>query len=160
MADDRSLQGEIDRYLAAHAKDPQGRSFAPLAEAYRKAGKIEEALRVVTEGLKIHPTLPGALATYGRCLLAKGDIAGAKVQLEKAVKLSPENLSALGALADVHEKAGDRDGAVKTLRTIILLNPNDPSAQTRLTALTAGGASSPAASEKGRAEGFQVKPAG
>src|SRR5438067_867044 len=107
VADEKSLQAEIEKYRAAMGADPKSRAFAPLAEALRKAGKTDEALKTVIEGLKAYPNLPGALVTHGRCLLALGKFAEAKVPLEKAVKLAPENISGWSALGDVHEKLND-----------------------------------------------------
>src|SRR3954466_2793615 len=151
--DERALQVEIDKYTAALAADPKSRAFAPLAEAYRKLGKLDEALKILGDGLKIHPNIPGALVTHARVLIAQGKHADAKPQLEKAVKMAPENLVALSALGDVQEKLGDPASAGKTFRTVPLLSPADAHAKDRLAALPAGGAT-PAAAEKGRAEAF------
>lgn len=158
MANAPDLQAEIEKHLRAYSADPTSRAFAPLAEAYRKAGKIEEALKVVQDGLARHPGMPPGLVTLGRIFIAQGRFADAKGPLEKAVKLSPENLAALTALGSVQEKLDDPAGAVKTYRTVLLLNPADADARARLAALQDAVVNS-SASEKGRAEGFEVKSA-
>ena len=46
----------------------RARIFAPLAEAYRKAGLVDEAIEVAREGLRIHPNFVGGRVALGRAL--------------------------------------------------------------------------------------------
>ena len=41
---------QIYEYLKKYQEDPTSRVFAPLAEAYRKAGLIDEAIEIAREG--------------------------------------------------------------------------------------------------------------
>ena len=52
-----ALQLEIRtlRALLDSERDPGGRVFAPLADAYRRAGQIPEALRLLRDGIAKHP---------------------------------------------------------------------------------------------------------
>ena len=49
----------IERYQKLYEEDPKSRIFAPLAEAYRKMGLINEALELAQNGVKIHPQFSG-----------------------------------------------------------------------------------------------------
>jgi hypothetical protein len=45
----------VYRYLRQFQEDPTSKVFAPLAEAYRKSGLLQEALKIAREGLLVHP---------------------------------------------------------------------------------------------------------
>ena len=49
-----ALEQEIRtlRALQSSERDPEGRVFAPLADAYRRAGRIPEAVQLLNEGRK------------------------------------------------------------------------------------------------------------
>ncbi len=159
MTFDRSQRAEIERAQAAFEADPSSKAFAPLAEAYRVAGRIDEALDVLQKGIPLHPGIPAALTTLGRCFLARGRAADAKGPLERAVSLSPGSLAALSALAEAYERSGEADAAAKTYRTLLLLDPGDAHSQGRLAALQALGLA-PQQVERGRADSFEVRTAG
>ncbi|MEM7828751.1 MAG: tetratricopeptide repeat protein [Candidatus Aenigmatarchaeota archaeon] len=88
------LPPEIIKYEAILAKDPKSVVFAPLADAYRKAGMLDDAIRVCTEGLKYHPDHTGGRVVLGRVYFEKGLFDEAQRELERAVKISPENIVA------------------------------------------------------------------
>lgn len=46
-------------YIRRYQEDPTSRVFAPLAEAYRRLGRVDEAIDICLEGLKHHPEFPG-----------------------------------------------------------------------------------------------------
>ncbi len=57
-----ALQQEIRtlRSLFNSDRDPDGRVFAPLADAYRRSGQLQEAVRLLNEGLTRLPDfVPG-----------------------------------------------------------------------------------------------------
>ena len=43
----------IQRYEQMLLEDPHSRAFAPLAEAHRKAGRLDDAINVAKVGLEI-----------------------------------------------------------------------------------------------------------
>ena len=45
----------IERYQLTLERDPKSQVFAPLSEAYRKMGLLEEAFRISTRGVQFHP---------------------------------------------------------------------------------------------------------
>jgi tetratricopeptide (TPR) repeat protein len=60
---------ELEKRLAA---DPNSRMFVQLAEEYRKAGMLEQAIDCCEKGLKKHPQYPSARVLLGRALLESG----------------------------------------------------------------------------------------
>ena len=85
-------------------KDPASIAFAQLAEEYRRAGEHEEAIRVCRGGLAQHPGYLSARVTLGRALLEIGEFDEAQSELEQVVRSAPDNLAAIRALADIHQR--------------------------------------------------------
>ena len=50
-AEDAAHAAVIRRYEERLFKDPSSLAFAPLADAYRKGGRIQDAIRLCEEGL-------------------------------------------------------------------------------------------------------------
>jgi predicted Zn-dependent protease len=94
----------IDALKRRVANDPASVSFAALAEEYRRAGQCDAAIATCQAGLKHRPDYVSARVTLGRALLESGRSAEARVQLEMVVKVAPDNLAAIRALALMHER--------------------------------------------------------
>jgi len=45
----------IEKYQIQLEKDPKSQVFAPLSEAYRKMGLLEEAFRIAVRGVQFNP---------------------------------------------------------------------------------------------------------
>ncbi len=94
-------------HLAAdHGERGHGRSFGPLAEALRKRGALEEALRVVEEGLAREPDhLPGYLV-LSRIRMDQQDWPGVEVALRAALAIDPSHPGVLEGMADLADATG------------------------------------------------------
>jgi tetratricopeptide (TPR) repeat protein len=97
----------IDELKRRVQLDPASIAFAALAEEYRRRGEYEEAITVCEAGLQRHPAYLSARVTLGRALLELGRLDEAREQLEQVLKAAPENLAAIRALADIHERGGE-----------------------------------------------------
>jgi tetratricopeptide (TPR) repeat protein len=85
-------------------RDPTSIAFAQLAEEYRRLGDYNEAVKTCRDGLARHPGYLSAQVTLGRALLELGEYAVARKQLEAVLKVAPDNLAAIRALADIHQR--------------------------------------------------------
>ncbi|HXH07532.1 MAG TPA: tetratricopeptide repeat protein [Vicinamibacterales bacterium] len=85
--------------------DPNSIAFAALAEEYRRAGRLREAVELCRKGLERHPAYASARVTLGRALLELGQLEEAKAELERVLRITPENLAAIRALADIHARS-------------------------------------------------------
>jgi hypothetical protein len=115
----------IDELRRRLERDPGSRLFAQLAEEHRKAGNHSDAIRVAREGLAKHPAYPSARLTLGRALLDSGDAAGARVELETALKDAPDNILASRFLGQALEKLGELRPAVEQLEKTLKMAPGD-----------------------------------
>ena len=100
---DQSLEREIRRlYSCFHSPaDRRGRSFVPLADAYRRAGDLLRARLLLEEGLRRHPGFASAHVVAMRIALDVSDHAGALAATRRVLELDPDNAEARRALADV-----------------------------------------------------------
>jgi tetratricopeptide (TPR) repeat protein len=114
---------EIEKLEQRFAENRRGRTFAPLADAYRKAGLIDNAIELCQEGLKVHPDYVSAWIVYGRCLLDKKDDPAAHEVYEKVLGLDPENVLALKTLAEIAERSNRPDEAAGWLNRLLSADP-------------------------------------
>ena len=104
------LEGRVER-------DPASPAFAALAEEYRKAGRLEEAVTTCRRGLEHLPGYITARVTLARTLSSLGEFAEALQHLQDVLEDSPDNLAARQTLYEVRrrmsgleEDASDPDG--------------------------------------------------
>ena len=127
--DPGSSSAEIGKYLDILAKDPNSRVFAPLAEAYRKAGFLEDAVETALEGLKVHPNYLGGRVALGRAYFEKKQYAEAAAEMQKVAKAAPDNIIAHKVLGQIADCQGDLPAAQKAFKMVLLLDPRDHEAQ-------------------------------
>jgi tetratricopeptide (TPR) repeat protein len=106
-------------------EDPQSRAFAPLAEAHRKAGRLDEAIKVAKAGLEVHPGYSGGLVVLGRAFYEKGELDNAADILKKAVSDTPESYLGQKFLGKVFLDKGEIPGALRAFEAANLLSPED-----------------------------------
>jgi tetratricopeptide (TPR) repeat protein len=144
VADSRidDLRRRLDR-------DPGSRLFAQLAEEHRKAGEHAEAIRVARAGLAQHSAYASARLTLGRALLDSGDAAGARVELETALREAPDNILASRFLGQALEALGELGPALLQLQKTLKMAPGDRQLESQIvslqTRLGAGPGASPVA---------------
>lgn len=114
---------EIDKLEARFRDNPKGRNFAPLADAYRKAGLIDNAIDLCQNGLKLHPDYVSAYIVYARCLVDKKDDPAALGVFRKVLELDGENIIALRGLAELAERNGKYEEEVEWLSRLLNADP-------------------------------------
>ena len=119
----------VERYQLEYEKNPKSRVFAPLAEAYRQMGFIEEAKRICEKGIEYHRDFASGYLTYARVLLELKATEEALTQLEKTVELSPDNLLAQSVLGETLLKLRRPKEALKAFKMVLFLNPDDDRAE-------------------------------
>ena len=123
---------EIEKLERRYAENPQGLTFAPLAEVHRKNGDVARALELLRPGLTIHPDYIPASIVLGRCHLDLGDLPAAEAAFTHVLGLDGENVIALKALADVSERLFRFDEAERLLRTLLELDRSNDEARDQL----------------------------
>jgi len=137
---------EIEKLERRWLENPKGRNFAPLADAYRKAGELDRAIDLCKSGLERHPDYVSAHIVYGRCLIDMKNDAGAQEAFQKVLALDPENIIALKILGEIAERNNRFDEAVDWLARLLNADPmNGEAAEHLARAKTKASAAKPTA---------------
>ncbi|MBC7387463.1 MAG: tetratricopeptide repeat protein [Cryobacterium sp.] len=113
-------------YLKKFQEDPTSRVFAPLAEAYRKAGLVDEAIEIAREGLRVHPNFVGGRVALARALFEKHQYDAVVDELSIVVREVPDNLVAQRLLAESCLMLGRVTEALSAYKMLLYFNPTDP----------------------------------
>ena len=126
-----AISSEIEK-LEKRWQATSGLVFAPLAEAYRKAGLQARALEILEQGLALHTEYGPALIVRARCHLDTGDYPAAEEAFNQALGRDPTDPIALRGLADVFERTGRLGEAIAHLRTLVDVDPRNSEARVML----------------------------
>jgi tetratricopeptide (TPR) repeat protein len=99
--------------------------FAPLAEAYRKLGMLEEALKILKEGIKRHPTYVLGYLVLAQCYFDQKKIELAYQVLHPLVKANRDNLSLQKLFAQICYDLGNHEEALDTYKYLLFMSPRD-----------------------------------
>jgi len=112
-------------YLKRYQEDPTSRVFAPLAEAYRKAGLLDEAVEISREGLKHHPHFVGGRVALARALFDQKAYEGVIEELAPVIQDAPDNLAAQRLLAESFLIQGRIAEALGCYKMVLYFSPQD-----------------------------------
>jgi tetratricopeptide (TPR) repeat protein len=128
---------EIEKLERRYAENPQGLTFAPLAEVHRKNGDVARALELLRPGLTVHPDYVPASIVLGRCHLDLGELPAAEVAFNHVLSLDGENVIALKALADIAERMFRFDDAERALNALLAVDRSNDEARDQLSRVDA-----------------------
>src|SRR2546421_10492024 len=135
-----ALAAAIRRYEERLAKDPASLGFALLADLYRKAGRVADAVAACRDGLIRHPHYATARLILAKALLSRQDFAGALAEIDTILRSSPKDVQCHRLAAEVHRRLGRVDDAVQHLERAASLDPGDRESRALLGLLRAGAA--------------------
>ena len=124
----------IDELRKKFEENPR-RYFAPLANEYRKAGDIEQAISICREYLPQQPGHMSGHIVYGQALYEARQYEEARSVFETALALDPENLIALRHLGDIALIVGDIGGARTWYGRVLEADPRNEEIQAQLKSL-------------------------
>ena len=109
------MADEIRRLSDDLARDPSSLVFMPLADALRRAGQLDLALRVALRGLDRHPYVADAHDVLARIHADRGDLERASDEWAMALRLDPAHEQARLGLGFVDFRRGDLESAERRL---------------------------------------------
>lgn len=115
----------IYTYLKKFQDDPKSRVFAPLAEAYRKAGLPDEAISIAQEGLIHHPNFVGGKVALARAFFDKKRYEEVISILSQVTIEVPDNIVAQRLFAESCLILGHLTRALDAYKMLLYLNPKD-----------------------------------
>ncbi len=122
---------ELEKRLDA---DPNSRMFVQLAEEYRKAGLLDNAVEICEEGLKKHPQYPSARVALGRALLESESLSRAAEEFETVLAQVPDNILANKFLGETYHRMGSLDEALQKYQIAQTLAPDDAELEEKIQA--------------------------
>src|SRR6267142_360633 len=120
--DDPATLSAIRRYEERLARDPTSLAFAPLADAYRKTGRVRDAIRLCREGLERFPHYVTARLILSKALLDDGDPDGALSEVRAILEVSPHEAQAHRLAGDLYRRSGALADAVSHLEHAVRLD--------------------------------------
>lgn len=122
-ADLPGLVQQIAHYEARLQADPGSRAFLPLADLYRRAGRLEQARQILSRGLAGDPDCLSARVLFGEVLAGLGEEDAARRELTAVLDRDRDNLVALRLLAEDAAARGDWQRARECQERLLRLLP-------------------------------------
>jgi len=119
------MSDEIRRLSDVLASDPASLVFMSLADALRRSGQPDVALRVVLRGLERHPYNADAHDAAARVYADLGDIEHAEDEWVMALQLAAGHVGSLRGLGFLAHQRGDTIAAQRYLRDALERAPDD-----------------------------------
>jgi tetratricopeptide (TPR) repeat protein len=123
---------ELDEMFERFRQAPKSTIFAPLADACRKAGMIEEALEICDQGVAANPEYASGHVVHGKCLYDAEKPEAAEASFRRVLELDGNNLVALKFLGIILAERGDAGAARACFEHILALDPEDRDIRRRL----------------------------
>lgn len=108
-----------------YRRQPGSRVFAPLAESYRKLGMLEEAFKVLKEGIKRHPSYVLGYLVLAQCYYDQKKVDLTYQTLHPLVENNRDNLSLQKLFGQVCMDLGLYDEALDTYKFLLFINPKN-----------------------------------
>ncbi len=102
------------------------KGLSVLYELYEKGNRFDDALAIVSPMLERDPGNIALLNARGRLLMRMGKFAEAKVCMQKADELAPQNIDRMNELAAAYLQLKEPGKSVEKFREILELNPEKP----------------------------------
>jgi tetratricopeptide (TPR) repeat protein len=135
-----STADQVLHYQERLGRDPNAQAFAALGEAYRRAGRLEEAIEVCRRGLALHPDYGTTRFVLAKAIRDGGDVDGAWMEVRRFLEREAEHEPALRLAVECALRRADPQGALQCLMRLSALDPDDRLVQGQLRALeTAAG---------------------
>lgn len=118
------ISARIDELRKKFEENPR-RYFAPLANEYRKAGDLEQAIDICRQHLAEQPGHMSGHIVFGQALFEAGQLDEAQQIFSAALALDPENLIALRHLGDIARGQGEARAAQAWYQRVLDADPRN-----------------------------------
>jgi tetratricopeptide (TPR) repeat protein len=114
-----------DKYEELLLKDPSSPKFVFLAEILRKQGDLHRATEILIMGLRSNPDSITARSILGKIYYDRWMIDQAKNEMEKVMRVAPDNTDAAKMLIQIYRSEENYNKALETCYSALVFNPED-----------------------------------
>ena len=125
MVGKKNQSALLAKYFSMYKKNPRSRVFAPLAEAFRKLGMLDDAYKVLKEGIRFHPNYALGYIVLAHCYYDEGKFELTYNTLRPFVQQNADNISLQKIFAQSCIHLGHLEEALDTFKYLLFLNPRD-----------------------------------
>ncbi len=108
-----------------YKKNPRSRVFAPLAESFRKLGMLDDAYKILKEGIRNHPNYTLGYIVLANCYYDEGKFELTYNTLRPIITKNADNISLQKVFAQACIHLGYLEEALDTFKYLLFLNPKD-----------------------------------
>lgn len=108
-----------------YKKNPRSRVFAPLAESFRKLGMLEDAYKILKDGIRNHPNYTLGYIVLANCYYDEGKFELTYNTLRPIINKNADNISLQKVFAQACIHLGHLEEALDTFKYLLFLNPKD-----------------------------------
>jgi tetratricopeptide (TPR) repeat protein len=123
---------QIIKYQKLYREDPNSRVFAPLAEAYRKYGMVEDAVEILKKGIKKHPNFTLGHLGLALCYFDQKKFEMTYEVLRPLIDSSRDNIRMQKLYADCCLELGKKQEALETYKYLLFMSPKDEDVADRI----------------------------
>lgn len=125
MVSKKNQSALLAKYYNLYKKNPRSRVFAPLAESYRKLGMLEEAFKILRDGIRHHPSYTLGYIVLAHCYYDQEKYELTYNTLRPIIAKNADNISLQKIFAQACIHLGNLDEALDTFKYLLFMNPKD-----------------------------------
>jgi tetratricopeptide (TPR) repeat protein len=115
----------LAKYFNMYKKNPRSRVFAPLAESFRKLGMLEDAYKILKDGIRNHPTYALGYIVLAHCYYDEQKFELTYNTLRPIINQNADNISLQKIFAHACINLGHLEEALDTFKYLLFMNPKD-----------------------------------
>lgn len=120
----------VDGMIELLTRHPeQVRAQALLIDALRLTGRLDDAVSVLREQIRVYPKAAPSYYILGLVLRQQNKLPEARTNLEKSLELGPDQATVVNALVEIDFAEKKFADAVQRARKLMIKLPNSPEAQ-------------------------------
>ncbi len=125
MVGKKNQSALLAKYFNMYKKNPRSRVFAPLAESFRKLGMLDDAYKILKDGIRIHPTYTLGYIVLAHCYYDEQKYELTYNTLRPIIAQNADNISLQKIFAQACIHLGHLEEALDTYKYLLFMNPKD-----------------------------------
>lgn len=125
MVGKKNQSALLAKYFNMYKKNPRSRVFAPLAESFRKLGMLDDAFKILKEGIRNHPNYTLGYIVLAHCYYDQQKYELTYNTLRPIISQNADNISLQKIFAQACIHLGHLEEALDTFKYLLFMNPKD-----------------------------------